>query len=265
MKSDKCSVKAFFVVFCVLVGAVNLAYCAIDEGHWSIIGPTAVTFDWRGSDTTIYYGTSSGDLSNSMVASAASPTPTDSAGSYWEAKLTGLQTNTLYYYKIGSSGTVHTFRTPLLPGSAGNGGFTMAACSDLQGSTSRNPDTNATNNQIAAVNPAFVLVVGDLTGYDEQVIGMVHQRFASMMVWSQDAAYMPIWGNHDWKSVAGMEYIKGRVDFPNPQTYPSSPSPGEDWCWFDYGNTRFIAYPEPFSGDWFPGTTPQATPALQKR
>jgi hypothetical protein len=251
MKSNKCSVKAFFMVFCVLVGAVNLAYCAIDEGHWSIIGPTAVTFDWRGSDTTIYYGTSSGDLSNSMVASAASPTPTDSAGSYWEAKLTGLQTNTLYYYKIGSSGTVHTFRTPLLPGSAGNGGFTMAACSDLQGSTSRNPDTNATNNQIAAVNPAFVLVVGDLTGYDEQVIGMVHQRFASMMVWSQDAAYMPIWGNHDWKSVAGMEYIKGRVDFPNPQTYPGSPSPGEDWCWFDYGNTRFIAYPEPFSGDWF--------------
>jgi hypothetical protein len=25
---------------------------------------------------------------------------------------------------------------------------------------------------------------------------------------------------------------------------------GEDWYWFDYGNARFIAYPEPWSGAW---------------
>jgi hypothetical protein len=208
----------------------------------------------------MYYGTVSGNLPNSVTALAASPTPLDSTGYYWEAKLTGLQTNTLYYYKIGSGGVQHTFRTPLLPGSAGNGGFVVAAYSDLQGSASRHTDTYATNTFIAAAAPRFVLTVGDLTGWDENESALpltfVHTRFYSMLAWSQDAAYMPIWGNHDWNAknaitgAMNMDFIKGRVDFPNPQTYPGSPSPGEDWYWFDYGNTRFICYPEPFNGDW---------------
>jgi hypothetical protein len=268
MKSKR-SLKVFCACVCFLIGAANVAYCTIDEAHWSIIGPTAITLDWRSttpSENVMYYGTISGNLPNSVTALAASPTPTDSAGYYWEAKLTGLQTNTLYYYKIGSGGTQHTFRTPLLPGSAGNGGFVVAACSDLQGSTSRNSDTDATNNQIRLASPAFVLVVGDLTGWDEVGIDKVHQRFASMMGWSQDAAYMPIWGNHDWGRISGnptsgadMDYIKGRVDFPNPQTYPGSLSPGEDWYWFDYGHTRFICYPEPFSGNWTAWISPATT------
>src|SRR5574341_2022958 len=29
-----------------------------------------------------------------------------------------------------------------------------------------------------------------------------------------------------------------------------TPAGGEDWYWFDYGNVRFIAYPEPWSGAW---------------
>jgi hypothetical protein len=78
------------------------------------------------------------------------------------------------------------------------------------------------------------------------------------MVWSQDAAYMPGWGNHEWDIPTADDFrdYKGRFDFPNPQTSPGAPAAGccgEDWYWFDAGTTRFIAYPEPFSGavaDW---------------
>jgi hypothetical protein len=216
------------------------------------MGPTAVTFDWRGSDNTIYYGTTSGDITNSMVASPANPTPTDSPGSYWECALTGLSVDTLYYYKIGSSGTQHTFRTPLSPGTSG---FTIVSTSDWQ----EDGDEHTLNGmkQIAAIAPRFVLVLGDLTGADDNGIFLVHKRFADMMVWSQDAAYMANWGNHDWEdntkkpSAAWMNNIKGRIAMPNSQTVASSPSGGgEDWGWFDYGNARFITVP-----DWYSDPT----------
>jgi len=65
---------------------------------------------------------------------------------------------------------------------------------------------------------------------------------------------MPAWGNHEWDSSGdNLNNYKGRFDLPNPQTSPGSPTVsccGEDWYWFDYGNTRFIAYPEPWSGAW---------------
>jgi hypothetical protein len=69
---------------------------------------------------------------------------------------------------------------------------------------------------------------------------------------------MPAWGNHEWDipNSDDLRNYKGRFDFPNPQTSPGSPAVsccGEDWYYFDYGNTRFISYPEPWSGalsDW---------------
>src|SRR5262249_22476277 len=66
---------------------------------------------------------------------------------------------------------------------------------------------------------------------------------------------------------------KGRFELPNPQTTPYIAVPndgGEDWYWFDYGDVRFIAYPEPFPGawdDWYPRANAlmdqaQADPAI---
>ena len=47
---------------------------AADEIHWTIVGPTAVTFDWRGTETTIRYGlTTAYGLSANGV--APSPLP----------------------------------------------------------------------------------------------------------------------------------------------------------------------------------------------
>src|SRR5262249_50102963 len=105
-----------------------------------------------------------------------------------------------------------------------------------------------------------------------------------VMVWSQEAAYIPAWGNAEWDGTGScssassipcdldsdcpsgtcsgpgddLRNYKGRFRFPNAHASPGSPGLGccgEDWFWFDYGNVRFIAYPEPWAGalaDWLP-------------
>src|SRR5262245_5213240 len=103
----------------VLLAAVSaLPALAADEIHWTFTGQTSVVFDWRGSETTLSYGTSPGVYTNTVTAVTPSPLPTSSAGPFREATLTGLAEDTLYYYKIGS-GSEHTFRTPPPRGSSG--------------------------------------------------------------------------------------------------------------------------------------------------
>jgi hypothetical protein len=73
------------------------------------------------------------------------------------------------------------------------------------------------------------------------------------MAWSKEAAYLPVWGDQDWRTTStdNFKNYKGRFDLPNPQTSPGTPlAGGEDWYWLNYGNTRFIAVPEPWSGAW---------------
>jgi parallel beta-helix repeat protein len=71
---------------------------------------------------------------------------------------------------------------------------------------------------------------------------------------------MPVWGDTESLDTGRINITnnfnnyKGRFDLPNSQTSPGSPSAGgKDWYWFDYGNARFIALPEPWAGalgDW---------------
>jgi hypothetical protein len=123
------------------------------------------------------------------------------------------------------------------------------------GETSSYARMGPVQSQIASVAPAFVLMVGDLTYANAHGQATVDRHFNDVMPWSQDAAYMPAWGNHEWDvpTADDLRNYKGRFDLPNAQTSPGSPSVsccGEDWYWFDYGNVRFIAYPEPWSGAW---------------
>jgi hypothetical protein len=113
---------------------------------------------------------------------------------------------------------------------------------------------------IASDHPAFVLMVGDLTYGNTTGQASVDQHFNDMMVWSQDAAYMPSWGNHEWdRSTDDLRNYRGRFDVPHPHTAPGSPGPGgEDWNWFDYGNVRFINYPEPYNSASWPDWKAQA-------
>jgi hypothetical protein len=226
---------------------------AADEVHWTFTGPTSVTFDWRGAETTLRYGLSAA-YGQTVTAATPSPLPFSSAGPFQEAPVTGLQANTVYHYSIGS-GPDHTFHTPPAKGSSG---FTLYAEGDIGDGSDWRRMTEI-QNMIAAGAPDFVLAIGDLTYGNSVGQQAVDAHFNDVMVWSLEAAYMPVWGNHEWDTPSqdDLRNYKGRFDLPNPQTSPGAPSAGccgEDWSWFDYGNVRFIAYPEPYSGstwnDW---------------
>jgi hypothetical protein len=261
MKRLKTSIISTAIILLVssLPSGASVAEETADQIHFSIISNTAVTFDWIGTADQIYYGTDSSTLTVSTSAVPAEFLPVTSPwvsdpGPYWEAKLTGLTEDTEYFYKIGSNGEVHSFRTPPVRGTAN---FRVCSTSDMQETTS---ECVAMFNQIAGMEPDIVITTGDLTGGDSGGQPQVGERFHDAMVWSLSAAWMPSWGNHDWENPSkdDLRTYKGRFDIPNQQTSTSSPAVsccGEDWGWFDYGNTRFISMPERFNSsttwqDW---------------
>jgi hypothetical protein len=234
-------------VLLLAVALLSTPGFAADEIHWTFTGTTSVTFSWRGSESTLRYGQTS-TYGATATGVTPDPVPFSSAGPFWEARLTGLLPGTAYHYSIGG-GPDHTFHTT----AAAPVSFTVYVEGDI-GDTLAYPRVGAVQSLIAGGTPAFVLVVGDLTYADSEGQGAVDRHFVNVMKWSQDAAYMPAWGNHEWgHATDDMRNYKGRFDFPNSQASPGAPAEGccgEDWYWFDYGNVRFIAYPEPYSGAW---------------
>src|SRR5437667_730098 len=228
--------------------AAGVAHAA-DEIHWTFTGPTSVSVDWRGAESVVHYGPTS---AYGLDAGAATPDPLpfSSAGPFWEARLTGLLPNTLYHYAIGGAPD-HTFRTPLPRGASG---FVVCVEGDIGDSTSYPRWLGPVQRLVAQQQPRFALLVGDLTYANDHGQAHVDQHFNDVMAWSLDAAYLPAWGNHEWdQTTDDFRNYKGRFDLPNPRSAVGAPSAGgagEDWYWFDYGDARFIAYPEPFSGAW---------------
>lgn len=233
----------------VFIGALNPrpAFAVDDEIHWTMTAPTSVTVDWRGASTTVRYGPTSA-YTLSVTGVTPSPLPYSSAGPFHEAKISGLLPGVTYHYSVGT-GPDHTFHT--LPSAAET--FVVYCEGDI-GDSGTYPRVTAVQSLIAAGKPSFVLVVGDLTYGNDDGQAVVDKHFNDVMSWSQDAAYMPAWGNHEWsKTTDDFRNYKGRFDFPNPQTSPGAPTAGccgEDWSWFDAGTTRFISFPEPYSGAW---------------
>ncbi|MDD5463455.1 MAG: fibronectin type III domain-containing protein, partial [Methylococcales bacterium] len=237
-----------FLALTLTLLTVNVAFAA-NEIHWTVTGPNSVTFDWRGTtaEKTIGYGLTSGAYTT-VTATTPNPVPVSSKGPFWEAKLTGLTANTRYYYKIGTM-PERSFRTPPTPGSSN---FNIYAQGNI-GSSSTYFNTGAVQDLIANDLPSFVVGLGDLTLGTLDGRAAVDQHFNDIMVWSKEAAYMPVWGDMDTVSSTNDNFknYKGRFAVPNPQTSPGSPlAGGEDWYWFDYGNVRFITLPEPWTGAW---------------
>ncbi|MGH9432831.1 MAG: metallophosphoesterase [Terriglobia bacterium] len=175
--------------------------------------------------------------------------PFSSPGPFREVNLTGLKSDTLYHYSIGSCHD-HTFRTLPSPGSSD---FIIDAEGDI-GASNDYQDVLPVQRLIAAHLPAFVLVLGDLSYGNPNGQKAVDQHFNDVMIWSQDVAYMPAWGNHEWdvRKYDDLRNYKGRFEFPHSQTSRDAPNLGccgKDWYWFDYGNVRFIAYPEPYTSE----------------
>ncbi len=254
---------------------------AADEIHFTLLGQNAVTFDWRGpeAEDTLSYGTASGALNSTVAALPPVPFPDSSAGPFHEARVTGLREDTLYFYRIGS-GPERTFRTPPPRGASG---FWIAHEAEIGGPPTINPLAAVTQDRIAADLPAlagddrprFVLVGGGLSYADLAGKEAVDDHFNAVMPWSRQAAYMPAWGGREGDTTQdSRRNYEGRFEFPNSQDAPGAPAsggPGEEWMWFDYGNVRFISYPEPFQGGWLDWKTrasalmdqAQADPAIQ--
>ncbi|MFH1017587.1 MAG: metallophosphoesterase family protein [Pseudomonadota bacterium] len=259
-----------FLTFLAILSPANAA----DQIHWTFTGQTSVTFEWCGTkEDTIRYGlTSSYDRSAPGTVPDPLPWPGSSDSSacpaYLEAKLTGLWENTIYHYSIAGSGD-RTFRTPVPRGSSV---YTVVAQADLGSAERGYANVPAVQKLIGDIKPHFVLMPGDLTYADGGSEIDYHAHFNDLIRgtgtldspngWALEAADMAIWGNHEWGrgSSDNLRNYKGFFDFPNSQASPDVPlsdggaTLGEDWYWFDYGNVRFIAYPEPYQSsawtDW---------------
>jgi hypothetical protein len=219
------------------------------EVHYTFTGPQSVAFDWVGGGSTIRYGRSRA-YGATATAHAPRPSPFSSRGPFREARLGGLGPATTYHYSIGGGGD-HTFSTaPSAP-------YRFDVEADV-GDSGSFGEVLPTQRQIAADHPAFVLVPGDLTYANDDGQHAADRHFNDVMVWSQRAAYMPAWGNHEWdESSDDLRNYKGRFALPHPHGSPGAPGRnccGEDWGWFDAGGVRFISYPEPYSDrtwqDW---------------
>jgi hypothetical protein len=222
-----------------------------DQIHFTFTGPTSVTFSWRGSGRTLSIW--SNDMAPRTVeAHTPSPAPFSTPGTFQEATVADLRPGTEYGYEIGRPklpipGFVHT------PPPPGTSGFTFVATAGL-GASIDAPEVLPTLRLIALQEPVFVLGLGDLTFGDIRSQASVDRHFTDVMEWSGRAAYMPVWGEHEWQTPArdDLRNYKGRFGLPHAQASPGAPAAGccgEDWYWFDFGNVRVISYPEPYTND----------------
>lgn len=219
------------------------------EVHFTYTGPRAVTFDWRGHGTTLRYW-AKGEAPRTVTSHEPTPHPTSSPGPFQEVRLDGLTPGKSYTYQVGND----VRPVPMsfdAPPPAGPTSFVFAAVGDM-GAPGGQPDSRGVNLDIKLANPSFVLMLGDLSYADLTSQAAVERHFDDVMVWSTHAAYMPVWGNHEWEDPArdDLRNYKGRFDLPHAGASKGAPATGccgEDWYWFDFGGVRFIIYPEPYT------------------
>jgi hypothetical protein len=132
------------------------------------------------------------------------------------------------------------------------------------------PAAASVDRDISIADPAFVLALGDLSYAD---LGgnqaAVDRHFNDVMTWSRRAAYMPAWGNHEWGDPPrdDLRNYKGRFALPHAAASPGAPAAGccgEDWYWFDFGEVRFIIYPEPYTRETWTDWAARAEPLFKE-
>jgi hypothetical protein len=229
--------------------------------HFTYTAPDAVTFSWRGSHSTLRFWAKN-IAPRTVTARPPDPLPSSSPGAWQEAVADGLRPGMEYLYEVGQPvrPTTLSFRAPVVPGAVG---FTFVAVGDIGASTSW-PAAAVVSRMIARTDPMLVLALGDLTYADERTPADVDRHFDDVMVWSRRAAYMPVWGNHEWKGKGDdLRNYKGRFALPHAAASPGAPAAGccgEDWYWFDQGAVRFIIYPEPYTKETWPDWARHAEP-----
>ena len=247
----------------------------VDEIHYSYGEKSdEVVFNWHGSEAFIQYGLDT-SYGQQAVAGNSAVTPVDMPGPFKEVKLTGLQPNATYHYRIGD-GQDYTFKT------RPTGSFRWVDVGDT-GTTLCSPWVADTHALIAAQQPNFVTHGGDIAYANYCGTKAVHRYYIDQEAWSHSAAFQPVLGNHEYGPAGptappgtprkdSLLNYKGRSYFTNAQTVPGdtatktnnpgcgwetgSPTNtcrGEDWGWFKAGNVLYISYPEPWTNalsDW---------------
>lgn len=231
------------------------------EVHFTYTGPRAVTFDWRGSAATVRYWTPDAPP-RTVTGHPPAPQPASSPGPFQEAVLGGLKPGAEYFYEIANDERPIpvSFRAP----PDGPARFVFAAVGDM-GATDVEPDASGVNEDLRIADPWFVLMLGDVSYADLKSKADVDQHFQDVMTWSRRAAYMPVWGNHEWEDAPrdDLRNYKGRFALPHAEASPGAPAAGccgEDWYWFDFGGVRFIVYPEPYGATTWPDWARRAEP-----
>src|SRR5882672_1800992 len=145
------------VLFAVVVAAVGTAVAVgspanadvpVNELHYTFLGSTSVSVDWRGTPTDLQYGLTTA-YGASVTAVAPAWTPISSPGPFWQAEIDGLTPGTTYHYSIGD-GADNTFHTPPA------GDFRFDAIGDI-GDTTQFGHLADTFSAIASDQPSFVL------------------------------------------------------------------------------------------------------------
>jgi hypothetical protein len=234
------------------------------EIHFTFTGPNAVTFNWRGADPSVRFW-SKGSPPRTVEAQPPKPLPVSSPGPWQEVTLDGLPAGAEVQYELGNP-TRPVPRAFRAPAERGATGFSFVAVGDV-GAVSDAPAAAVVHRLIALGDPTFVLGLGDLTYGDLRSQASVGRHFDDAMVWSRRAAYMPVWGNHEWETGRDdLRNYKGRFALPNAAASPGAPADGccgEDWYWFDQGALRVITYPEPYTAETWPAWAKAAEPVFE--
>jgi hypothetical protein len=228
----------------LLIGTVHAA--TVTRGPYLQMPTTSsIIVRWRtdvATDSRVAYGPAPGSLSSFA----------DDAGVTTEhiVDVTGLSTDTLYYYAIGTTGESvivgdnndHFFRTHPTPGASkpmrlwvtGDGGFANA-----NGMAVR--DAYAAFN--GSSNADFWLLLGDNayllgsdTDYQAALFNMHHDMLRNTPVWST-------FGNHEDASsndIAGTGPYFDMFSFPTAAQSGGVASGSEAYYSFDYANVHFI-------------------------
>ena len=142
--------------------------------------------------------------------------------------LTGLQTDTLYYYRVSTNGVVlaeESFRTAK---DASSPQFVFSVLGD---SGCGCPNQYTIASELAATNPDLVLHTGDVD-YSEPSPDYDTTFFAPYQSLAKSVPIYPSIGNHDVPDTA---YLDAFYLFAN------NPAASERYYSFDYGNAHFIA------------------------
>ena len=207
--------------------------------------PTSIKMMWEtdgGTNHRVNWGTSSGNLNQSVIATSVSSSGTNLIH---QVTVTGLSANTRYYYQAASdaiSSNVFDFITPPLKDSEQS--FNIVAMSDMQKDGS-NPmifdevvhdgvidylDQEFGND--LATDLGFVMIPGDLVTTGTNYNQWQNDFFAPANPLFAHVPVYPVLGNHENNSGFYFQYFE----------LPDNGTAGyeEHWWYKDYSNVRII-------------------------